>query len=383
MPVTQKSRRRRGPQERGIALLMTAFGLVAIIGIAGITVDLGRMYIVKGELQAYTDAASVSGALQLDATSAGISRAIDAANNVGTGNPAMGWDFGSKTISGSAIQFAKGLSATPNAPDPATWSANPANPTDYRFVQVTISEPVPITFMQAFKVLQGAAQTNTAPVAASSVAAQALITSFPAGLLPFSPIAPSNVPDNFGLTAGVQYTLRYPSGGGLKKGDVCAGDQNQSYWSNLPAQDRGFWGSNSAAAIRGEIIDDTQSTVINIGDPVPMVGGNKNTEANALDARVLEDSDPTSNTYAAYLASGNGNGRRVIGVPVNGGPPDFTAIGIGAFLLLATPTYQSVTGTTPICAEYIGPYVAGSTRTGAGVTAGSGTTGGYKVRLIQ
>jgi len=383
MRLTQDSGRRRRSRERGIALLATAFGLVAIIGIAGISVDLGRMYVVKGELQAYTDAAAISGTLQLDGTSAGISRATNAVGTLGTGNPAMGWDFGSKTITGATVQFAKGLIATPNAPDPATWSANPGSATDYRFLQVTVSEPVPLTFMQAFKVLQGSGVTSTSAVAARSVAAQALITSFPVGLLPFSPIAPNNLPDNFGMTPGVEYTLRYPSGGGLKKGDVCAGDQDQTYWDNLPAQDRGFWGSNSAAAIRGEIIDDNQVAVINIGDPVPMVGGAKNTEASALDTRVQEDSDPNSATYSAYLANGTGNGRRVIGVPVNGGPPDFTAIGIGAFLLLPTPVYQGVQGNTPICAEYIGPYVAGSTRAGAGATSAVGNTGGYMVRLIQ
>jgi hypothetical protein len=80
---------------------------------------------------------------------------------------------------------------------------------------------------------------------------------------------------------------------------------------------------------------------------------------------------------------GQGNGRRVIGVPINNGPPDFIAVGIGAFFLLATPSYQEVKGGTPICAEYIGPYVAGSTRGGAGGTAAAGSTGGYVVRLIQ
>jgi hypothetical protein len=268
-------------------------------------------------------------------------------------------------------------------PDPATWDPNPASPTDYRFVQVTATAAVPLTFMLAFRILQAGTNAGTATTNASSVAAQALVTSFPAGLLPFSPIAPSNIPDNFGFTQGIEYTIRYPSGGGLKNSDVCAGDQNQAYWSNLPSQDRGFWGSNSASAIRGEIVDDTQAQVINIGDPVPMVGGAKNTEGAALDERVREDSDSVSATYAEYLALGNGNGRRVIGVPLNGGPPDFTAIGIGAFFLNATPTYQSVQGNTPICAQYIGPYVEGSVHAGAGQTANAGSTGGYVVRLIQ
>jgi hypothetical protein len=68
---------------------------------------------------------------------------------------------------------------------------------------------------------------------------------------------------------------------------------------------------------------------------------------------------------------------------VNSGPPNFIAIGIGMFLLAPTPVYQAVTGTSPICAEYIGPYVAGSMHAGAGAAAHTGNTGGYVVRLVQ
>jgi hypothetical protein len=124
-------------RERGIALIATAASLIAIVGIAGVSVDLGRMYIAKSELMAYTDAASVAAALQLDGTAAGITRAQNAAAGMASGANAMGWDFASKPVAGGTLQFAMGFAATPNAPDPATWAANPPNPSDYRFVQVT------------------------------------------------------------------------------------------------------------------------------------------------------------------------------------------------------------------------------------------------------
>jgi len=215
-----------------------------------------------------------------------------------------------------------------------------------------------------------------------------LLRSFPAGLLPFSPIAPApTTPPDFGFTTSTTttpalYTIRYPSGGGQKKGNVCSADQNQTYWQNLPAQDRGYWGSNSASALRGEIIDDNQVQAIQIGQPVPMVGGNKNTEGDALNARVLEDSDSTSADYASYMALGKGNGRRIVGLPVNNGPDNFDAVGVGAFFLQPSGVYSAVTGSTPICAEYIGPWLQGGMYGGVGTTSNN-DTGGYLIRLVQ
>src|SRR5260370_5501065 len=158
----------------------------------------------------------MAGALQLIGRAAGITRAKNAAAGCPTGHKAMRWDFASKPVHGARLKFAKAFAATPNAPDPATWDPNPASPADYRFVQVNAAANVPLTFMQAFQLFRSGSSTGLSMVAASSIAAQALVTTFPQGLLPFSPIAPSSLPDNFGMTPGVQYTIRYPSGGRLK-----------------------------------------------------------------------------------------------------------------------------------------------------------------------
>src|SRR5690349_783791 len=116
--IMNRRTQRHRSSERGFALIATALGLLAIVGMAGITVDLGRMYIAKNELMAYTDAASIAAAVQLDGTSAGITRAQNAGAAMGTGAHAMGWDFATKQITGATYQFAKGLSATPNVADP-------------------------------------------------------------------------------------------------------------------------------------------------------------------------------------------------------------------------------------------------------------------------
>ena len=221
----------------------------------------------------------------------------------------------------------------------------------------------------------------TQRVGASSVGGQVPITTYVDGLLPFSPVAP-NAADttNWGFQKGALYTIRYPSQGGLLSGNVCPADQNAPWLNSLPSQDRGYWGTNSASAIRGEIVDDNQVQPLTIGDPVPMVGGAKNTEGDALNARVLEDTDPDSSNFQAYVAQGNGNGRRIIGLPVNNGPTNnFTAMAIRAFFLQNSGIYNGVTGHDPICAEYIGAYIQGS-----GIRSGTTTlTAGFQVRLVK
>jgi|SRR5579862_5893689 len=355
--------------KKGYVLIATAFGMTVVLGAAGLAVDLGRAYVARSEVQAYVDAAAIAAAAQLNGTSTGISSAVTAAKSVPNR-----WNFDTQSIANPTVQFAQPLATNSNQPDPRTWTAAPASGSNYLFVQVSASVNVPMTLMQAVTV------QSTMNVGGSAQAGQVMVTTYMDGLLPFSPIAPNGSDTvNYGYQTGQLYTLRYPSNGGQNAGNVCPGDASGTYWQSLPSQDRGYWGSTSSSALRGEIVDDTQAEPITIGETVPMVGGNRTTEGDALNARVLEDTDSTSATYAQYEAAGLGNGRRVIGVPVNSGPPDFTAVAVRAFFLEPAGVYSAVTGSTSICAEYIGTYKQTATGTGG---AGSGA-GGYLVRLVQ
>jgi Flp pilus assembly protein TadG len=373
---------RSNSNRRGYVLIATCVGMVVMTGIAGVAVDLGRMYIAKSEIQSFADSAAVSAALQLDGTAAGIIRAQAAVTNAATGPNAMKWDMATKTVTTYSVVFAQGMANSPNSLDTSSWSANPANPTNYRFTRVTAGVAVPLTFIHVFYAMLNQGSVNSQNVNVVGIAGQELLQTVPQGLLPFSPIAPdvTNANGHYGFNVGAQYTMRYPPPGQQNAANVCAGDASGSYWKNLPSQDRGYWGSNSAAAIRGEIIYDQQTQPITIGGPVPMVGGQKTTEGSALDQRVSEDSDPNSLTYSLYMGGGmgSGNNRRIVALPINGGAPDFTAIAIGAFLLLPQGTY-SAAGVGSYCAEYIGPYVQGSPYAGGGAA----TPSGFLVRLIQ
>src|SRR5947207_2932220 len=87
-------------RKRGFTLLATAVCTVALFAVAGLAVDIGRMYITKNEAQSYSDAAAVSAAMKLNGTAAGLAAAdaaVDASPN--------SWNFGTTAFSGTVKEY--------------------------------------------------------------------------------------------------------------------------------------------------------------------------------------------------------------------------------------------------------------------------------------
>src|SRR5690349_15260816 len=87
--------------ERGYILIATTVSLTFLLGVLGLGIDLGRMYIAKTEAQAYVDSASLAAAQQLDGTSAGVTRA----NSAVTGDTNQ-WRFDTSPFSGVTVAYA-------------------------------------------------------------------------------------------------------------------------------------------------------------------------------------------------------------------------------------------------------------------------------------
>lgn len=155
----------RKPAQRGFVLIVTAIALAILLGLAVFGIDLGRMYVIKSELQAFTDSAALTAAMEMDGTADGLARARDAAKRPASGENAMRWDMGSKPIESISSSFAKG----DELPDPKSWQATPQAAGDYRFVRVTASASAPVIFLRVFEPLR----PDASLVAASSVAIQA------------------------------------------------------------------------------------------------------------------------------------------------------------------------------------------------------------------
>ena len=144
---------------RGFVLIVTCISLTLLLAVAGLGIDIGRMYVIRTELQSFTDAAALSAALELNGASDSIARARTGASRLATGPHAMRWDMGTQPISNIATSFSS---------DQATWQEQPKQTGAYHFVRVVATAPAPVIFLRVFQPLG----LSTSTVAAASVAAK-------------------------------------------------------------------------------------------------------------------------------------------------------------------------------------------------------------------
>src|SRR5262245_27589034 len=90
----------RSRAQRGFTLIATAVCTVAVFAVAGLAVDMGRIYITKNEAQSYSDAAAVSAAMQLNGTADGLSKA-DAAVAASPNS----WNFATTSFTGTLVEY--------------------------------------------------------------------------------------------------------------------------------------------------------------------------------------------------------------------------------------------------------------------------------------
>jgi Flp pilus assembly protein TadG len=128
--------------DKGFVLIVTCIVLVILLGLAGLGIDVGRINVIRSELQAFSDAAALNAALQLDGTEPGIARARHAASELAAGPHAMKWDLGSQPITDITSSFVK------------------------NDVRIVVSAPAPLIFLRAFP----AGASGFSNVTASSLA---------------------------------------------------------------------------------------------------------------------------------------------------------------------------------------------------------------------
>ena len=91
---------RKQPNDRGYVLIAVASASVVLMGAVGMAVDLGRMYITKGEAQTFADSAALAAVLELDGTPEGVDRAQHAVASNPNRNA-----FGQSSFTGTVVEF--------------------------------------------------------------------------------------------------------------------------------------------------------------------------------------------------------------------------------------------------------------------------------------
>lgn len=119
---------RRG--QRGAVAVMVGVLIFALIGLLGIVIDLGHLYVRKTELQNAADAAALAGAKQINGKAAGIAAAVAGAIATAAANAS---DLGRTPVAIAGAQIRFGPTPDGDWSDQATAESNPAN---MRFIKV-------------------------------------------------------------------------------------------------------------------------------------------------------------------------------------------------------------------------------------------------------
>jgi Flp pilus assembly protein TadG len=343
-----------------------------MIGMLGLSIDLGKVFITKNELQTFVDASALAAALQLDGTNTGVegANATATAGPLGTAKP-NGYNLDTMAISGAVTGYSSSFTGTYDS-----YGIAHSTPTNtYRFVSITATANVQLSFLPVI----GGIPTSMAVSASATAGQEPQSTISSGGLLPFAPDAhdPADT-RNFGFTPGSEYTLKW----GNNNDSTCAGDAGFAPPGNPPSEhgfvDIGEGNSNSrvrtAITSGGYPNANSSPSSITTGDVLGGVPGNRGSSIfDALQSRVNQDSDFTSSTWAQYKASNTGNGRRVVTVAIvgtwsgNGNNAAAPVLGFANFFL--ETSYSGNSGSA--CAIYVGP--------GNLSGFGSGGTDGTKV----
>lgn len=338
--------------EQGIFLITFAIWAVVLLGVAGVALDGGRLFINRNEAQTYADAAALAAAQKLDGTPAGIHAARLAVRESGNS-----WDFGTQKVHEAAVEF--GSAGTPDH-----WTAEPGDATGLTRVRVTAQVNQRLFFAPLFVV------RSLQLVRVRAVAEQTRGTQFAQGVWPFSVLAfKGQAEPHFGLQAGRQYTIRYVNGKG------CEGDAQDPAHLRTGGS-RTWWGRYTDGVLRERVVvgRQAQGEELTIGKPLPEVTMPLAGAAEYIEARRSQDTDSASVNYAAYSNGGTGNGRRIAVLPIQDAELS-TVRAFGMFFIL--PLDPEPQG-KPWCVEYIGgAMVPNSNRPGAGAP------GVYAIRLVR
>src|SRR5215813_3225032 len=278
-------------QQGGGVLILAALSLAVLIGFLGLVIDLGRLFVMKTELQSANDACALAAAGELrpgvvPTDPQAVNRAVSAGLTAGNRNR-VGFQTNSAGISASDIYFSDRLSDNTTTFPFGYVSSAAANPATAKYVMCAhAATGINSWFMQVLQsFLGGSAGPNTVFAFGTATTQPAQTNcAIPLGVCSKGP-APT-----FGLTTGEWVSGRFSAGGGS------TGNFN---WIDFTPP------SGGESELAGLLTGQGQCN-LNVTTPVGQTGSLGNAAAKAWNTR-----------FGLYQGSNN----------ITNAPPDYTGYG--------------------------------------------------------
>jgi Flp pilus assembly protein TadG len=196
-----------------MSLQLAVVMVPVLMGMMGFAIDLGRLYLIRGELNQAANAMALAAAAQLVGTTASLGNATTAAQQSldNTNNLANKYNFGSLVIG----QTTGILTSTVNPPaffatiaDATGSTGTQADGTTARYAQISLTADAPLLFWAILSL----GQSRKTTVAGQALAGISAPLCTACGIAPFAVAALNASDPNFGFgdpTAGTLYTFAF------------------------------------------------------------------------------------------------------------------------------------------------------------------------------
>jgi len=191
-------------RQLGAVAPATALSAAVLLGLLGIVVDLGRLYVVKTELQNAADACALAASLELDGNANALTRAENAGIAVATRN-LLHFQSEPVVAAASDIRFSTVLSG-PGGDNSVYLTQAGGAAANSTYVMCTLTRP---GLAMTLSSIIGAGATSVAGRAVATVAPAQTACAIPLG------VCQKGSPPNYGFTPGEWMSGRFDAGGGM------------------------------------------------------------------------------------------------------------------------------------------------------------------------
>lgn len=264
---------RTGKRQGGAVAIMVAFSIFVLVGMLGLVLDLGRMFIIKTELQNGVDACALAAARELKGDTNSLIRAEAAGLLVGGRNKV---DFQRESESGFMVEFSEHMAS-------GYASKDSADPAKVKYVKCTLPRSGIVPW---FMGVMGAGSQFVSAMAVATLAPSQTNCAVPMGL------CGQGAAPGFGYVEGQWYSGKY----GTQTGESLTGSYD---WVDFTPSEGG-----GASELKNLLAGTGQCNLPSTGTPVGEQG------------QIAGLSDAWNSRFGIYKNGGQYNQTTA--------PPDFT-----------------------------------------------------------